>query len=82
MTDKVVSAVDLQAAYRDVFTSQNGQIVLGDLLRRFAYTSRTTIDADPYRTYAREGQRSVIIHIGRVMDGRIGDPTQTEAEYD
>lgn len=65
------SKADIIMAYKDVFSTQEGQIVLGDLLRHFGFTDKTTfVENDPAGRLqaAGEGQRSVIIHIGRRME--------------
>ncbi len=72
----VVSPKDRCMAYKQVFTDMQGQIVLADLLYRFGFTRKTTFDPDPpERTYLNEGQRSVLVYIGQMLDA---DPSGWE----
>jgi len=75
MMTKVVSPLDVCLAYKTVFGTQEGQIVLTDMVRRFGYTRNTTLDSDPNLMVHREGQRSVMVHIGRELDR---DPMEFE----
>ncbi len=71
-----VSPVDTCIAYKVVAATQEGQIVIADLMRRFGFSRNTTyVPGDPDMTVWREGQRTVIIHIGRMIDA---DPASFE----
>lgn len=63
-----VSQADVVLAYKQVFSTQEGSIVLHDLLRRFGFTRRTTFDPEPARHAFNEGQRVVLVHMGRMID--------------
>ena len=85
---------DVMTAYKQVAATQEGQIVLMDLMRRFAFTRSSThhvAGGDPNRMNFLEGQRSVIIHIGNQIEGSISETAQAgqpihdeikEDEYD
>ena len=76
---RVVSADEVLAAYKQVFSTPEGQIVLADLLKHFSYSRESTLKfpnplskqvPDPEGgIYYREGQRTVVMHIGIMMDG-------------
>ena len=53
---------DLRAAYKSIFESEDGQIILEDLSRRFgAY--RTSFVPNSDETAFREGQRDVLLFL-------------------
>ena len=58
-------------AYKDLFNSAQGQIVLKDLLEMFYDPSCIALKADapvdPYLTVAREGAREVMIYIRNLI---------------
>lgn len=71
-----VSKVDVCVAYKTVFGSVEGQIVLADLMRRFSFTRTSTfVPGDTYSTVHNEGCRTVLIHIGRMLDA---DPAEMQ----
>lgn len=73
----VAGAVDVVLAYKKVFSTQEGAIVIADLMRHFGYTMNSTFDpAAPHTQPFKEGQRVVLIHIGRRIDA---DPASLEA---
>lgn len=49
-------------AYRELFTSEQGQEVLTDLMRA-AHFLNTTVGSTPYETYFNEGRRSLLLQI-------------------
>lgn len=71
-----VGAGELILAYKRVFGSQDGRIVLADLMRHFGFTMQSTF-SENHATMARnEGSRGVLIHIGRRLEA---DPASVEA---
>lgn len=83
MADLVVSEVDLHHAYRDVFTSQSGRIVLADLVRHFGFTKRSTIvPGDAQLSAANEGSRRVVVWIERRLTQDPQDENLTEPQLD
>lgn len=68
-----IDADTLLAAYANTFSSEDGQIVLADMLRRFGFAHRSTFSGDTHRMAANEGQRSVMIHIGRMLEQQPPD---------
>ncbi len=70
-----ISPVDTCIAYKVVCATQEGQIMIADLMHRFGFSRHSTFDADPYRTTLNEGQRTVVMHIGRMIDA---DPAAFE----
>lgn len=81
-----VTVADRVEAYREVFSSRAGQIVYADLERHFGFTRQSTIptDGNPYHTARHEGQRMVMVHIGRQVAGIPVDSDEDErsTEYD
>jgi hypothetical protein len=55
-------------AYQHMAETEDGQIVIQDLLRLFGYTRNTTFTDTLEGMAFREGQRSVVVHIGRMLD--------------
>jgi hypothetical protein len=49
-------------AYKEVFESQAGQLVLKDLMKS-CHMMSSTFDKDPYETHFNEGARSVVVRI-------------------
>ena len=49
-------------AYREFFTSEQGEDILTDLMKACHYGT-TVIGQDPYQTYYNEGRRSVLLQI-------------------
>lgn len=75
-----VSQYDVIQAYKEFAATQEGQIVIADLMRRFGYSRQSTYspgEAAQDVTF-REGQRVVLVHIGRMIDA---DPAEAQ-EYD
>ena len=73
-----VSPGDVARAYAAVFSTEDGMVVVGDLVRRFGFTRRSTfvLDDPSGRAQARnEGQREVLLHIGFMQDV---DPAEYE----
>lgn len=71
-----ISQVDVCLAYKTLATTQEGQIVYADLVRRFGFTRTTTfVPGDPYRSQLNEGARTVVVHAGRMIDA---DPSEFE----
>lgn len=74
-----VGKVDVILAYRNVFHSQEGQIVLADLMRYFSWNMGPMLDLarpDALVLAHRDGQRTVLTHIGRRLEI---DPASVEA---
>lgn len=85
MTDKkdeggaVAQTLKVVEAYQEAFSTPAGRIVLEDLARFFGFASRSMADhPDEIRPYVlayREGQRSVVVHIGNRLET---DPASVE----
>jgi hypothetical protein len=54
-------------AYREVFNSEAGQIVLEDMVKTFHVLNSTYAD-NQNETYYREGERSVVIRILKTIN--------------
>lgn len=85
-----VSQADVINAYKQAFATPEAQVVLGDLMRRFGFTRSSTFTPQtPFRKETRpedtiyyEGQRSVLVHIGMMMDAdpsTIIEPEETKS---
>lgn len=65
--DAITGQLAVHQAYRDVFTSPQGQIVLRHLMRKFHVASSTFVAGDPTDTARQEGERRVILSILRAV---------------
>lgn len=73
---RVVTPGDVARAYKTTFSSEDGQVVLQDLVRRFGYTRSSTLSpGQPDVTARNEGQRTVLQHVGFLLDV---DPAEYE----
>lgn len=78
-----VSDQKLRAAYRDVFSGENGKLVLHDLMLRHDFFKTSAIAAEPYSTYFNEGGRAVVCYILGRMRHEIRDrPHEAINEYE
>jgi len=57
-------------AYKEVFESEAGKIVLEDLMKSCHFTM-STFDKDPYETHFNEGARSVVLRIIRTTNASM-----------
>ena len=57
---------DLRATYKMIFESDDGQIILDDLSRRFGLY-RTSFVPDSNETAFREGQRDVLLFLHSLL---------------
>jgi hypothetical protein len=57
---------ELKLAYRRVFNTDDGEIVLNDLKARFGFETTTFAD-NPYQTAFNEGQRATLLLIVRML---------------
>ena len=57
---------DLKLSYRRTFGTEDGEIVLRDLKKRFGYEA-TTFSGDPYESAFNEGQRAAVLLIDRML---------------
>lgn len=60
----------LLGAYRLVFNTDEGKVVLEDLERRFHLSASTFERGDPHFSAFLEGQRSVVLTIKKMMEER------------
>tara|TARA_R100001129_G_C5291347_1_gene239750 strand:+ start:183 stop:389 length:207 start_codon:yes stop_codon:yes gene_type:complete len=61
-----VNPKDLRATYKMIFESDDGQIILDDLSRRFGLY-RTSFVPDSNETAFREGQRDVLLFLHSIL---------------
>jgi len=57
---------ELKLAYRRTFNTDDGEQVLSDLKKRFAFET-TTFSGDPYQSAFNEGQRAAVLLIVRML---------------
>jgi len=62
----------LRTAYEECFSSDLGEKVLLDLMRRFHVGVSSHVSGDPHETAFREGERHVVLHILDML-GERGD---------
>jgi hypothetical protein len=58
---------ELKLAYRRTFSTDDGQRVLDDLMRRFSFSATTFISGDPHTSAFNEGQRAAVLLIVRML---------------
>ena len=71
---------DLKKTYRQLFNTDEGKIVLRDLKLRNHVLSSSFVAGDPHDTSFREGQRSVILTIMRMMEEKTNREIQQQEE--
>jgi len=66
-------------AYQQMARTEDGQIVISDLMSRFGFTRKAMYSPgdDTASLAFKEGQRSVLIHLGIMLDV---DPQQVEED--
>lgn len=78
---RTVSPHDVMIAYKQMAATPDGEVVLADLVRKFGYARNSTFNpGDPYSTVMCEGQRSVVVHIGRQVEGELSDVTDVDEQ--
>ena len=58
---------DLVRAYKNIFDSEEGKLVLHDLMKNF-HVLHSTMDANPNEVMFKEGERSVVLRILRTIN--------------
>ena len=71
---------DLKKTYRQLFNTDEGKVVLRDLKLRNHVLSSSFVAGDPHDTSFREGQRSVILTIMRMMEEKTNREIQQQEE--
>lgn len=71
----------LSEAYKEVMRTEAGQIVFNDLVKKFAYTEKSTLSADPLRMAHNEGTRTVMVYIGQMLAMDEADAAATTASH-
>jgi hypothetical protein len=66
-------------SYKQVFNTTDGKKVLEDLEKRF-FMESSTFSTDPYETAYREGCRSVILTIKKLIQGVKDDRREPGSE--
>lgn len=81
MQGKVIDRDQAIAAYQECFASPAGQIVIQHLLMKFGFNRRSTfVPGDPHHSAANEGQRSVLVFIGQMLEAKLGEEQQKVGE--
>ena len=71
---------DLKKTYRQLFNTDEGKVVLRDLKLRNHVLSSSFVAGDPHDTSFREGQRSVILTIMRMMEEKTKAEIQQQED--
>ena len=79
LSEQQRALVEISAAYKSVAASPEGQIVIADLVRRFGFSRQTTFDTDLGKMAWKEGGRTVLVHIGRMVDMDTSQLIETTA---
>jgi len=66
---RTVGEAEVRKAYAEAFETPQGVVVWHDLLRRFGYMGKTTLDANPQAMAFNEGTRFVVLHIYAMLHG-------------
>ncbi len=73
-----MSPEDIKLAYKAVFSTNDGKIVMDDLCKRF-HVAGPVFSPDPYETAFRDGQRTVVLFFNQMlMDKKVPEQTTTE----
>ena len=70
----------LRAAYRDVFATPAGELVLHDLLRRAGILSTSVVLGSPEATHVNEGRRQLALEILQQLRWSEGDLAKLAAQ--
>ena len=83
---------EVAAAYKELFASPAGQIVMTHLVAKFGFINKTTfVPGDPMHSAIYEGQRSVMVYIGQQLawspdneqdQEAVREPQQEKVEHD
>lgn len=67
-----VSRVEVASAFRDIASTEQGQIMLRWLMSKFGFTTKTTlVSGHPDKTAFQEGQRSVMIAMAEQIEADL-----------
>lgn len=58
---------DIIASYKKVFSSDDGKIVLKDLISKGGILKTSFVDRDPQGTAFNEGSRNLVLHILTIL---------------
>lgn len=72
----------VKAAYRDLFDSDAGRLVLHDLARRGGLHETSFEPGDPHHTAFREGRRSMVLEVLQMLRWTEGEIAQLARERD
>lgn len=75
--DNEAEIFDEANAWQRIAASPDGQLALKQLIRRFGWTTQTLWNTDAGRMAYNEGQRSVCVHIGRMIGLSMDEATDT-----
>lgn len=67
MADGNQGAVALTADYQATFSTPHGKRVLMDLMKKGGMLSTSYVPKDPHGTSFNEGQRSLVLHIQKLL---------------
>lgn len=79
---KTVSRADLALAYRRLFSTEEGQVVLGHLVQKFGYVNKSTFSESHADMARREGHRQVLQHLNWQMTVDIDTLAQSEIAHE
>jgi len=78
--NRQVKPHEVAAAYKELFASPAGQIVMAHLVAKFGFINKTTfVPGDPMHSAVYEGQRSVMVYIGQQLAFNPEDEPDHEA---
>ncbi len=69
--------LELHRAYRRLFKSADGKVVLNDLEKRGCFM-RSSFSTDAARTQFNEGRRSLVLHVKHMIDETNFIPKENE----
>lgn len=71
----------IQTAYRSVFSSAQGEIVMHHLMKQFNVSSPTFTKGDPHLTSFREGQRHVVLSMLKFISKDLNEISNQIKEH-
>ena len=80
-TPRGVTPAEVCVAYKQAFSTPEGMIVIADLMRKFGFSRTTTfVPGETEQTFIHEGQRTVLVHVGRMLDADPSEFDQPKTE--
>lgn len=73
---------DAAAAAQEIARTPAGATLFNYLVGKYGYSRRSTFDPDPYRMALQEGQRTVLVDLGILLDTDVTPEKETLNDRD